>query len=143
MRYMLDTNICIYLLQGQPTAVFERFAQLEFGDVVMSCLTLAELRRGASSRSARERQQDMDNLDALIEDIPALPFDSVAAGAFAELGGRSKLRRNHAIDNLLAAHAISVGAILVTNNEKDFRGYAGVQVENWAAPERPSPAGKK
>ncbi len=134
MRYMLDTNICIDLLKGQSAAVLERLAQLKFGDVVMSCLTLAELRLGASSRSTREREQDMDALDALIEDIPALPFDSAAAGAFAELGARSKLRRNQAIDNLLAAHAISVGATLVTNNERDFRGYAGPQVENWTTP---------
>lgn len=136
MRYMLDTNICIYLLQGQPAEVFERFSQLDFGEVAMSCLTLAELRYGASSHSAKQRERNNAALDALIEDIPALPFDSAAAGAFAELGTRSKLRRNQAIDNLIAAHAISVGATLVTNNEKDFRGYAGLQVENWAAPRK-------
>ena len=140
---MLDTNICIYLLKGQSATVFERLAQLKYGDVVMSCLTLAELRVGASSRSARERERDLDALEALIEDIPTLPFDSAAAGAFAELGARSKLRRNQAIDNLLAAHAISVGAILVTNNENDFRGYAGVEVENWVTAERPPLAGKR
>ena len=134
MRYMLDTNICIYLLQRQPVAVFDRFAQLDVGAVVMSCLTLAELRCGAASRSANDRQRDMAALDALIEDIPALPFDTEAAGVFAELAARSKLRRNQSIDNLIAAHAISVGATLVTNNERDFRGYAGLQVENWIAP---------
>lgn len=136
MRYLLDTNICIYLLQGQPAEVFQRFAQLEFGDVGMSCITLAELRHGALSRTAKQRERDINALDALIEDIPALPFDSAAAGAFAELGARTKLRRNQSIDNLIAAHAISVGATLVTNNEKDFRGYAGLQVENWAAPNK-------
>lgn len=136
MRYMLDTNICIYLLQRQPDQVFAKFARLDFGDVVMSCLTLAELRHGASSRLAKQRERNIHALDALLEDIPALPFDSAAAGAFAELGAGSKLRRNQAIDNLIAAHAISVGATLVTNNEKDFRGYAGLQVENWAAPDK-------
>ena len=134
MRYLLDTNICIYLLQGQPTEVFERFAQLEFGDVGMSCITFAELRHGALSRPDKQRERDLATLDSLIKDIPALPFDIAAASAFAELGARTKLRRNQAIDNLIAAHAISVGATLVTNNEKDFRGYAGLQVENWAAP---------
>lgn len=134
MRYLLDTNICIYLLQGQPTEVFERFAQLEFGDVGISCLTLAELKHGALTRPGKQCERDIAALDALLEDVPALPFDSAAASAFAKLGAQTKLRRNQAIDNLIAAHAISVGATLVTNNEKDFRGYAGLQVENWAAP---------
>jgi tRNA(fMet)-specific endonuclease VapC len=136
MRYMLDTNICIYLLKKQPPEVFERFAQLDFGDVAMSCLTLAELRHGAAAQSAAERRRDMAALDALIEDIPALPFDEAAASAFGELASRTKLRRTRALDNLIAAHAMSQGAVLVTNNERDFAGYPGLGVENWAAAAR-------
>ena len=132
MLYMLDTNICIYLLKGQPQKVLDRLAQEDVGNVVMSCLTLAELRHGLEIQRAQVRKKDEAAFEALLQDIPALDFDQDAAKAFGILAATGKLRRSHAIDNLIAAHAISQQAILVTNNEKDFKGYAGLVVENWA-----------
>ena len=67
-----------------------------------------------------------------MQDIPALAFDRDAAKAFGILASSGKLKRSQAIDNLVAAHAISQQAVLVTNNEKDFSGYPGLSVENWA-----------
>jgi tRNA(fMet)-specific endonuclease VapC len=132
MLFMLDTNICIYLLKGQPQKVFDRLALQDYGSVVMSCLTLAELRHGIELQAAKVRKSDDAALKSLLQDIPALAFDADAAQAFGILASTGKLKRNQAVDNLIAAHAISRDAVLVTNNEKDFKGYAGLTVENWA-----------
>lgn len=129
---MLDTNICIYLLTGRPQKVFDRLARQDHGSVVMSCLTLAELEHGVAVQGAKSKARDQAALESLLLDIPALPFDTVAARAFGVLAAASKLKRNQAIDNLIAAHAISQDAVLVTNNEKDFKAYAGLKVENWS-----------
>jgi len=131
MRYMLDTNICIYLLKGHPKSVFNRLAGHDFGDVVMSCLTLAELQRGINRQDGAEKSADQAALQLLLKDVIALDFDANAAHAFGVLGASHTLKRNRAIDNLIAAHAISQQAVLVTNNEKDFKSYPGLTVESW------------
>lgn len=132
MLFMLDTNICIYLLKRQPQKVFDRLELQDHGNVVMSCLTLAELRHGIELQPTTVRKSDDAALRSLLQDIPALAFDSDAAQAFGVLASTGKLKRNQAVDNLIAAHAISRSAVLVTNNEKDFKGYPGLTVENWA-----------
>ena len=132
MLFMLDTNICIYLLKGQPQRAFDRLALQDHGNVVMSCLTLAELRHGVELQATKTRKNDDAALKSLLQDIPALAFDADAAQAFGVLASTGKLKRNQSIDNLIAAHAISRSAVLVTNNEKDFKGYPGLTVENWA-----------
>lgn len=132
MLFMLDTNICIYLLKGQPKKVFDRLALQDHGNVVMSCLTLAQLRHGVEVQTVKARKSDDAALKSLLQDIPALAFDADAAQAFGILASTGQLKRNQAVDNLIAAHAISRSAILVTNNEKDFKDYAGLKVENWA-----------
>ena len=128
---MLDTNIFIYLLKGSSKSLVDRLANEEYGDVLMSCLTLAELRRGVSRQSGLARENDESALKILQQDIIAVDFDASAAEAFGALGANFELKRNRAIDNLIAAHAISRQAVLVTNNEKDFKGYPGLEVENW------------
>ncbi len=129
MRYMLDTNICIYLMKRQPPEVFERFADLAVGDVVMSAVTLAELRYGVELSADRHR--DEAALDALLEDVPALAFDPPAAVHYGVLRAAVRDRRRDALDRLIAAHALGAGVVLVTNNEADFVGYPGLTVENW------------
>ena len=128
---MLDTNIFIYLLKGSSKSLVDRLANEEYGDVLMSCLTLAELRRGVSRQTDLARENDEAALKILLQDIIAVDFDAAAAEAFGVLGANFELKRNRAIDNLIAAHAISRQAVLVTNNEKDFKGYPGLEVENW------------
>lgn len=132
MLFLLDTNICTYLLKGQPQKVFDRLALQDHGTVVMSCLTLAELRHGVELQAKNVRKSDDAALKSLLHEIPALAFDADAAQAFGVLASAGKLKRNQAVDNLIAAHAISRKAVLVTNNEKDFKGYPGLTVENWA-----------
>lgn len=128
-RYMLDTNICIYLMKNQPEAVARRFAQCHVGDVVMSAITFAELEYGvaASANPKRERK----NLASLIEDIPVMPFDGAAGVAYGPIRLATRDTRKDALDKLIAAHAVSLNATLVTNNARDFAKYPGVAMENW------------
>lgn len=128
-RYLLDTNMCVYLLRNQPEQVARRFAQCSVGDVAMSAITYAELEYGAqvAPDPARERRQ----LAALIEDIPVAPFGVEAGAAYGLIRKATRERRADQLDKLIAAQAVALGATLVTNNESDFARYPGVVIENW------------
>lgn len=128
-RFMLDTNMCIYLMKNQPEEVAKRFAQCYVGDVVMSAVTYAELEYGVvvSANRTRERR----NLAALIEDIPVAPFNAAAATAYGPVRKATSERKKDALDKLIAAHAIALDVILVTNNKRDFASYPGIRLENW------------
>jgi tRNA(fMet)-specific endonuclease VapC len=129
-KYMLDTNICIYLMKHQPPQVQARFAECFVGDVVISAITLAELEYGvACSGEAQAHNQAL--LDSLLEDILVAPFEAQAAHAYGPLRAAHRERNKDALDKLIAAHALSLGVTLVTNNEADFRGFAGLAVDNW------------
>jgi tRNA(fMet)-specific endonuclease VapC len=128
-RYMLDTNICIYLMKNQPEQVAKRFAQCLVGDVVMSAITFAELEHGVAVSANRAR--DRRNLAALAEDILVMPFDSAAASAYGPIREATRERKKDQLDKLIAAHAVALDVVLVTNNERDFAAYPGLRVENW------------
>lgn len=132
MRYMLDTNICIYLMRHQPPAVAERFETLRAGDVGMSVITLAELRYGVEAHEA-DRRRNERALAALLTQIPAVPLDAPAARSYGVIRAAVRDRRRDALDRLIAAHAISAELTLVTNNVADFRDYPGLRLENWTA----------
>ena len=131
-RYMLDTNMCIYLMKKQPEEVAQRFAQCYVGDVVMSAITYAELEYGvaASANPKRERA----NLAELVEDIPVVPFDGSAGVAYGPIRMATRDNKKDHLDKLIAAHALSLNATVVTNNVKDFAKYPGVKTENWLVP---------
>lgn len=130
MRYMLDTNICIYLMKAHPPEVLARLLQLDHGDVVMSIITYAELRVGLEGLGST-RAQNERALQLLTSDIPVLPFDEAAAERYGVQRAAVRDRRRDALDRLIAAHATSLGLTLITNNEADFRDYPGLIVENW------------
>ncbi|WP_248324898.1 type II toxin-antitoxin system VapC family toxin [Caballeronia sp. Sq4a] len=128
-RFMLDTNMCIYLMKNQPEQVAKRFAECFVGDVVMSAITYAELEYGVAvcANPAKERR----TLAALIEDIPVAPFDAAAAVAYGPIREATRERKKDHLDKLIAAHAVALDVALVTNNTKDFVSYPGVKLENW------------
>jgi len=132
MKYMLDTNICIYVMHQQPAEVAERVSTLKIGDACMSVITLAELRAGIETLTTT-RIHNERLLDQFVRHIPALPFDEAAANSYGVLRAAVPVRRKNALDRLIAAHAVSVGATLVTNNEADFKDYPGLVVENWTS----------
>lgn len=128
-RYMLDTNMCIYLMKNQPESVARRFAQCYVGDVVMSAITHAELNYGVMAAANPEREGK--NLAALVEDIPVAPFDSHSANAYGPIRLATRESKKDHLDKLIAAHAVALGLTLVTNNLRDFERYPGLQAENW------------
>ncbi len=129
-KYMLDTNICIYLMKHQPPQVRARFAECFVGDVVISAITLAELEFGVvCSGESQARNQVL--LDSLLEDIVVAPFEARAARAYGPLRAANRERNKDALDKLIAAHAMALGVTLVTNNEADFLPFTGLAVENW------------
>jgi tRNA(fMet)-specific endonuclease VapC len=132
MRYMLDTNICIYLMRNQPPEVATRFAALGYGAAVMSVVTLAELKCGVSERD-EDRSRVASIIDRLVGFVPALPFDMFGAEQYAQLYRAVRDRRRDALDRLIAAHAIAADCTLVTNNVSDFTDYPGLRIENWVA----------
>ena len=135
MRYMLDTNICIYLAKRHPPEVRTKFATLFWGDAVMSALTLGEMLHGTERRPATFAT-NMRVLDALRERVPVVEFGEEAAGAYARVAAKLPRSERNAVDCLIASHALSLDVILVTNNERDFSGFmaaSGLRVENWVA----------
>lgn len=128
-RYMLDTNMCIYLIKNQPEQVARRFAQCYVGDVVMSAITHAELEYGVVVSKDPEREHN--NLAQLIKDIPVAPFGSAAGTAYGPIRAATRDSKRDHLDKLIAAHAVSLDVILITNNDKDFLKYPGIKIENW------------
>ena len=131
MRYLLDTNICIYLLNGGWSKLERQFSQLQFGDALMSAIVLAELRAGIEKTATRDA--DERALNALMEELKVMPFDEAAATSYGVLRALVPSRQRNSLDRLIAAHALSLDATLVTNNEADFQVYPGLRIENWAS----------
>lgn len=131
-RYLLDTNICIYIRQERPEAVLRRFRRLRLGEAGLSVITYGELFYGAE-RSAH-RTVAMERLRELLAWLPALPLPEAAGEVYgtirAELAQRGAMIGNN--DLWIAAHGIASGLILVTNNEKEFRRVRGLKLQNWA-----------
>jgi len=129
-KYMLDTNICIYLMKHQPPQVRARFAECFVGDVVISAITLAELEFGMAC-SEKTRQTNEAALAKFLQNILVAPFEARAAKAYGPLRAAQSDRNKDALDKLIAAQAVSLGVTLVTNSEADFREFQGLKVENW------------
>ena len=129
-KFMLDTNICIYMMKRQPPEVSARFAERYVGDVVISAVTLAELEYGVEC-SGEARGRNRAALDAFVELVPAVPFDGASARACGPVRLATRERRRDALYKLIAAHALALGVTLVTNNEADFAEYPGLTLENW------------
>lgn len=129
-KYMLDTNICIYLMKHQPVEVKKRFDQCFVGEVVISAITLAELEYGVTCSGEAARSNRVQ-LDSFIEDVPVAAFEALAARAYGPARFANRERSRDALDKLIAAHAMALDVTLVTNNESDFMTYPGLTVENW------------
>lgn len=132
-RYLLDTNICIYIRQKRPAEVLARFEKLRAGEATLSVITYGELLYGAAK--SQHRQIAMDRLSDLISFLPVLELPGDAAQKYGEI--RAHLEAKGEIiggnDLWIAAHAKAMGLVLVTNNEREFKRVPGLKVQNWAA----------
>ena len=129
-RYMLDTNICFYLMKHQPLDVAQRFASCFVGEVVISAITLAELEYGVVCSGAAAAK-NREALDAFVQEVHVKAFEGAAALAYGTARYATRESKRDALDKLIAGHAMSLGVTLVTNNENDFVVYPGLKVENW------------
>jgi tRNA(fMet)-specific endonuclease VapC len=131
-RYLLDTNICIYIRQKRPDQVLRRFQKLRPGEAVLSIITYGELLYGAA-KSAQPREA-LERLRELVHLLPALSLPETAGEVYgrirAELESKGQMIGNN--DLWIAAHAVATGLTLVTNNEKEFRRVPGLKIQNWA-----------
>jgi tRNA(fMet)-specific endonuclease VapC len=131
LQYMLDTNICIYVIKNRPVGLREQFNRLA-EQICISTITLAELYYGVEKSS--RRIQNLQAVEQFVARLEALPFSSEAAAHYGQV--RAELERAgqpagpH--DMLIAAHARSAGLIVVTNNLWEFDRISGLRVENWA-----------
>ena len=129
---LLDTNICIYIINAKPPAVLARFQQYRMGDIGLCSVVAAELAFGvAKSESTRNRQA----LQMFLAPLTIMPFDAAAVWIYGDL--RADLERRGtpigSFDTLIAAHALSQQALLVTNNTREFAKVPGLQLDNWVA----------
>ena len=132
MRFLLDTNMCIYLIKKMPPQVLERFKDYPVGEIGVSSITVAELQYGVekSQRPAQNRRALRQFLIPLV----IADFDEQAAHAYGK--ARTALEAQGtpigALDTLIAAHALSLGVTLVTNNTREFSRVADLRLANWA-----------
>ncbi len=131
MKYMLDTNICIFIIKQKPESVIQRFMELKPGDICISSITYAELVHGAERSRGKEKNRLA--LTTFLSEIPILPFDDLAAQTYGRV--KAELQREgisfSQLDALIAAHAKSKELILVSNHIRDFARVDGLIVEDW------------
>ena len=131
MRYMLDTNICIYLIKHKPLQVFEKLQEHNPDEICISAVTYAELVHGVEKSKAVERNRLA--LTILLSNIEILDFDMNAAEEYGRI--REDLEKKGTpigpLDMMIAGHAKSLGYTVVTNNVGEFKQVEGLQYENW------------
>ncbi len=131
-RFLLDTNICIYIRRKKPDAVLRRFKTLRHGEAVLSVITFGELVYGAEK--SLDRTAALQRLQELAGLLPVIVLPEAAAEAYGKMRADSE-RRGLMIGNndlWIAAHAKAAGLTLVTNNEREFRRLEGLKIQNWA-----------
>ena len=130
-KYMLDTNICIYLIKNKPETVYTNIQKHNFEDMCISSITYAELCYGVEKSNYVERNRVA--LTLMMSRLKIVDFDTKASECYGKI--RSDLEKKGTpigpLDMLIAAHAKSLDCIVVTNNEKEFKKVSNIMVENW------------
>lgn len=131
MQFMLDTNICIYIIKRQPSHVLDHFKKIEISQISISSISLSELLYGVSKSSKPE--QNLMALTQFVAPLEILPYGDEAAQYYGEI--RAHLEKQGtligSLDMLIAAHALSIDCTLITNNEKEFNRVPNLKIENW------------
>lgn len=134
MRYMLDTNICIYLIKRQPREVIDKFQGIAPGEIAISSVTVAEMMYGVAKSQHKDKNKSA--LESFLAPLEIVDFDFKAAQHYGIV--RVFLEKMGtpigAYDLMIAAHALSLGLVLVTNNKREFQRIPDLIVENWVNP---------
>lgn len=136
-RWLLDTNICIYVIRQKPPKVIRRLRSLDISDVGISSITFSELEYGIA-KSTRPTQ-NRAALTLFLTPLQIFSYDHRAAQRYGVI--RAELERQGRpigpLDMLIAAHALALGCTLVTNNVREFERVPGLQIENWIEGQKP------
>ncbi len=131
MKFMLDTNTCIYIIKRKPPDVIERFKLTEISQIGISSITMSKLLYGVSKSSKPEQNQIA--LMQFVAPLEILPYSDETAQYYGDL--RAHLEKQGtpigSLDMLIAAHALSIACTLVTNNEKEFIRIPNLKIDNW------------
>ncbi|MDY7032211.1 MAG: type II toxin-antitoxin system VapC family toxin [Thermodesulfobacteriota bacterium] len=131
IKYMLDTNICIYIIRKKPKDVIEKFRQTQISQIGISSITLSEIEYGVV-KSSKPGQNQLA-LTQFLAPIEILPYGDEAAKPYGSI--RAFLEKQGSpigsLDMLIAAHALSTDCILVTNNEEEFSRVPNLNIDNW------------
>lgn len=132
-RYLLDTNICIYIARKKPERVLRHFDRVSLGEAAISVVTYGELIFGATMSSRLEAS--LETLREFVRLVPPLPLPETAGEVYGFIRADLEARGEPigANDLWIAAHALAAKLTLVTNNEKEFRRVRGLKVQNWSA----------
>lgn len=131
MKLLLDTNICIYIIKQKPASVLQRFLEYQIGDIGISSITLAELRYGVAKSAYREKNSKA--LNEFIIPLEVVSYDESAAQAYGVIRASQEKAGTPigAMDMLIAAHAVSLGIPLVTNNSREFFRIPNLILIDW------------
>jgi tRNA(fMet)-specific endonuclease VapC len=131
LKYLLDTNICIYLINSKSEKLIKQFKTLDIGQLAISSISVAQLRYGASKSQATEKNNFA--LDQFLIPLEIVDFDTRSAASYGEVRTNleSKGKPIGPLDTLIAAQALAYGLTLITNNVREFKRVSGLKVENW------------
>jgi len=132
MKYMLDTNICIYLIKQKPEKVLRHFKTHSVGDIGISSITLAELKFGG--KKSEQVEKNRQALDEFVLPLEIADFDEKAAESYGKV--RTALEKEGkpigSMDMLIGAHALSLSVILITNNTSEFKQIKHLKIADWS-----------
>ena len=135
IKYLIDTDICIYILNNRPIGVIQKFKQFDVGEIAVSTITVSELQYGVAK--SKNRKLNKQRVEEFLAPIEILPYDEIAASIYGEI--RLQLEKNGEpigpLDLLIAAQALGGNFVLITNNEKEFKRVNNLEVENWVKKE--------
>ena len=133
MKYLIETNICIFIMNKRPPAVIRKFKRFELGEIGISTITVSELQYGVAK--SNHRKKNADRLEEFLAPLEIIPYDQPAANVYGDIRFQLEKRGEPIgpLDLLIAAHAVSRDLIIITNNDKEFKRIKSLKVENWAS----------
>ncbi len=131
IKYLIDTNICIYIMNKRPIEIIHKFKLFDVGEIGVSTITVSELQYGVSK--SKNRRLNKQRIEEFLYPLEILPYDEIAASIYGDI--RLQLEKCGEpigpLDLLIAAHALSRNLVLISNNEKEFKRVKNLKVENW------------
>ena len=131
IKYLIDTNICIYIMNKRPIGIIHKFKLFDVGEIGVSTITVSELQYGVSK--SKNRRLNKQRIKEFLFPLKILPYDEIAAGIYGDIRLQLEKRGEPIgpLDLLIAAHALSRNLVLISNNEKEFKRVKNLKVENW------------